>query len=366
MTEGWMEALTIAVGMSGGVDSSVAAAQLVQAGHRVIGITMAIWDGSVILAEGVKHACWGPGEDEEIETAARIAEKLGIPFHVIDLKKEYRAEVVEYFRREYLAGRTPNPCVRCNHRMKFGFLLDRAREQGLKFDHFATGHYARVVTENGRVLLKKARDAAKDQSYFLQFLTREQLATVLFPLGDKTKQEVRAAARELGLTVADRPESQDFIAGGDYGPLFKPGESREGDIVDERGKVLGRHRGIVHYTIGQRRGLGVDGGKPLYVTAIDAKQNRIVVTDKGHLFGRGLIAGQVNWLGIDRPAKEFKALARIRQKHAEAPATVTPLDTGTVRIEFDEPQLSITPGQAVVLYDGDTVLAGGIIEERLS
>lgn len=354
----------IAVGMSGGVDSSVAAALLVAAGHPVIGVTMAIWDGSVELAGGAKHSCWGPDEEEEIAAAARVAGQIGIPFHVIDLKKEYRAAVIDHFRREYLAGRTPNPCVRCNHIMKFGFLLDRARAQGLSFDRFATGHYARVVPGADRLFLKKARDTAKDQSYFLQFLTRDQLAGVLFPLGERTKGEVRETARRLGLPVADQAESQDFIAG-DYAILFSPEEAPPGDIVNEKGEVLGRHRGIVHYTIGQRRGLGVDGGKPLYVTAIDARNNRVVVTDKGRLFGRGLAAGQVNWLGIDRPDRPFRAHARIRQKHTEAPATVTPREDGTITVLFDEPQLSITPGQAVALYADDTVLAGATITEKI-
>ncbi|HNT26980.1 MAG TPA: tRNA 2-thiouridine(34) synthase MnmA [bacterium] len=353
----------IAVGMSGGVDSSVAAALLVAAGHRVVGVTMAIWDGSTAVAEGSKHACFCAGEEEEIATAARVAERIGIPFHVIDLRQEYRAEVLDHFRREYLAGRTPNPCVRCNHLMKFGFLLERARAQGLSFDRFATGHYARVVPGADRLFLKKAYDTAKDQSYFLQFLTRDQLGSVLFPLGEKTKGEVRETARRLGLPVAERPDSQDFIAG-DYGILFSPEEAPPGDIVNEKGALLGRHRGIVHYTVGQRRGLGVDGGKPLYVTAIDARNNRIVVTDKDHLFGRGLVAGQVNWLGMDRPDRPFRAHARIRQKHSEAPATVIPRDDGTITVRFDEPQLSITPGQAVALYADDTVLAGATISQR--
>lgn len=356
----------IAVGMSGGVDSSVAAALLSRAGHRVIGVTMAIWDGTTAVAEGPKHACFGPGEEEEIATAARVAERIGIPFHVIDLRKEYRAEVLDYFRREYLAGRTPNPCVRCNHRVKFGFLPEQARRQGIEFDLFATGHYARIVGDNGSFFLKKGRDTAKDQSYFLAFLDRSTLATTIFPLGDMTKGEVRTAARELGLPVAERPESQDFIAGGDHGALFDPGESPAGDIVDDRGTTVGRHRGIVHYTIGQRRGLGIDGGRPLYVAAIDAQRNRIVITDKKRLFGRGLLAENANWLAGEPPHGEFRAAARIRQQHAEAPATVTPLADGSIRVLFDEPQLAITPGQTVVLYEGDTVVAGAIIREKIA
>ncbi len=354
-----------AVGLSGGVDSAVAAAILVRQGYDVTGITMSIWDGSMKLEEGPKHACYGPGEDEEIETAAKISEKLGVPYRVFDLKKEYQEEVIQYFRREYLAGRTPNPCVMCNYRMKFGFLLEKARLSGLEFDYFATGHYARIVEEDGNFFIKKALDGSKDQTYFLQGLRRELLGKIIFPLGEMTKPMVREEARRIGLEVAERPESQDFIAGGDYSQLFANDNLKEGDIVDESGRVLGRHKGIVHYTVGQRKGLGISNETPLYVLMVDPKKNRVVVTDKEHLFSKGLTASSFNLLIPQKPDNEFRAFARIRQKHKEAPATVTMVDENNIKIIFDEPQLSITPGQAVALYDGDILIGGGIIEEKI-
>lgn len=355
----------VAVGLSGGVDSAVAAAILVRQGYDVTGITMSIWDGSMKLEEGPKHSCYGPGEDEEIETAGKISEKLGIPYKVFDLKKEYQDEVIQYFRREYLAGRTPNPCVMCNYRMKFGFLLEKAKNAGVDFDYFATGHYARIIEENGGYFIKKALDGSKDQTYFLQGLRRELLKSIIFPLGEMTKPMVREEARKIGLEVAERPESQDFIAGGDYSQIFANDKLKEGDIVDESGKVLGRHKGIVHYTVGQRKGLGISNETPLYVMMVDPKKNRVVVTDKENLFSNGLAASSFNLLMPESPGKEFRAYARIRQKHKEAPATVTLLGEDKIRIIFDEPQISITPGQAVALYDNDILIGGGIIEERI-
>ncbi len=357
------EEITVAVGMSGGVDSSVAAALLRDQGFRVVGLTMAIWDESVSLPEEVsRHACWGPGEAEEIETARRVAAQIGIPFEVMDLRAAYRAEVIEHVRREYLAGRTPNPCVRCNQRLKFGFLLEQARRSGIAFDRFATGHYARIIERSGRFFLAKALARAKDQSYFLAFLPAERLRELMFPLGDKKKSEVRKIAAKLGLAVADRPESQDFIGTGDYGVLFSPDEALPGDIVDESGAVLGRHRGIVHYTVGQRRGVGVATGRPCYVLAIDAARNRIIVGPKRRLLGRGFVGREVNWL-VPPSSVGFLAAVRIRNTHREAPALVT-VSEDRIVVRFNEPQLAITPGQAAVLYDeNETVLGGAIIEK---
>ncbi len=358
------EEITIAVGMSGGVDSSVAAALLREQGFRVIGLTMAIWDDSVSLPEeSLRHACWGPGEEEEIETARRVAAQIGIPFHVVDLRETYRAEIIEHVRREYLAGRTPNPCVRCNHRVKFGVLLEQAHRSGLSFDRFATGHYARIIEKNGRLFLAKAIDHTKDQSYFLAFLPAARLRHLMFPLGEKKKSEVRKIATKLGLPVANRAESQDFIGTGDYSVLFSPDEALPGDIVDETGKVLGRHRGIVHYTVGQRRGIGVATGKPCYVLAIDATHNRIVVGPKHRLLGRGFEGTQVNWL-VSPSSLRFLAAVRIRNTHREAPALVTVGDD-RIAVRFNEPQLAITPGQAAVLYDEEERVLGGAIIEKV-
>jgi tRNA-uridine 2-sulfurtransferase len=355
------ELKTVAVGMSGGVDSSVAAALLLKKGYKVIGVTMAIWDGSIKLVEGIKHSCYGPGEEEEIETVKKICSSFGIPHFTVDLKKEYHKEIISYFKREYLAGRTPNPCVMCNYRMKFGFLIEKARLSGVKFDHFATGHYVRAVKENGEYVLKKALDASKDQTYFLQGIKREIIKDLIFPLGELTKENVRQIAREMGLEVAERAESQDFIAG-EYGQLFDNDKLPHGDIVNEKGEILGRHRGIVHYTVGQRKGLGISNPTPLYVLRIDAGKNKVVVTDKEHLFSNKLTASNFNYLLSGEPPSKFKVKARIRQKHKEADAIVEMMEKNRIRVVFDDPQLSITPGQAVALYKDDILMGGGLID----
>ena len=356
--------LKVAVGLSGGVDSSVAAALLCERNYEVFGVTMEIYDGSVIPHATAKHACYGPGEKEDVESAAAICEKLNMAFHAIDLRQEYKSHVIQYFRNEYLQGKTPNPCVVCNQKLKFGFLLEKARQAGLDFDYFATGHYARIEKSGDRILLKRAADRSKDQTYFLYGLTPEQLAHTLFPVGDHTKQEVRTMARSLGLETADREESQDFIDGGDYSILFDKDEIQAGDIVDEAGQVLGRHRGIIHYTIGQRRGLGIASQRPLYVSRIDAASNRIIVSNQENR-SKGLVATDLNLIAIDRIEQPRQVQVKIRLKHKQAEATVFPPDGNQTRILFEKPQVSVTPGQSAVLYAGDTVLGGGIISKAL-
>ncbi len=357
--------LKVAVGLSGGVDSSVAAALLKKKGYDVIGITMEIFDGSVAVKESHKHACYGPGEKEDVEKAASVCRQIGIPFHVIDLKKEYRNHVLDYFRDEYLKGRTPNPCVVCNKKLKFGFLLEKAKEAGITFETFATGHYADIAKSGGRHLLKKAVDLSKDQTYFLYTLTSEDLSRTLFPLGGFTKQQVRETAQSLGLETAEEPESQDFIAGGAYASLFTVEEVKEGDIVDEKGHILGKHRGIIHYTIGQRRGLGIAAPQPLYVVKIDAENNRIVVSDREQAFSEGLIATDLNLITVERLDRPYKVKAKIRLNHREKAATIFPHEKDKAKVLFEEPQMSITPGQSVVLYEDDLVFGGGIIEQAL-
>jgi tRNA-specific 2-thiouridylase len=357
--------MRVAVGLSGGVDSSVAAAQLKKDGHDVIGITMEIFDGSIAIKESHKHACYGPGEKEDVEKAASVCRKLGIPFHVIDLKAEYRRYVLDEFKDEYLKGRTPNPCVVCNKKLKFGFLLEKAKRAGIHFEAFATGHYAAIIETGGRYLLKKALDRSKDQTYFLYTLTPEDLSRTLFPLGGVTKEEVREMARSMGLDTAEDPESQDFIAGGDYAALFTQDEMRAGDIVDEKGDILGKHRGIVHYTIGQRRGLGIAACQPLYVVKIDAETNRIMVGDRERSFSEGLIASDLNLFTLVKLDRPHNVHAKIRLNHRAAAATVFPLEGGKVKVLFEEPQMSVTPGQSVVFYTGDIVFGGGIIEQAL-
>jgi tRNA-specific 2-thiouridylase len=352
----------VAVAMSGGVDSSVAAALLKEKGYEVIGVTMKVWDGETLPANGTRHACYGPGEEEDLEDARKVAQVLGIPLNIFNLRQEYKIEVLDYFCHEYLSGRTPNPCIRCNRRVKFDALLRKARDTGIEFDYFATGHYARVEHDEGRsrYLLKKAKDMAKDQSYFLFALSQEQLSNSLFPLGNHTKEEVRKMARDLELGIDDKPESQDFFAG-DYSSLLGK-VARPGPILNKEGEILGEHRGIPFYTIGQRKGLGISSKEPLYVTAIDQGKNVIVVGPKEEVYGDELVAMELNWIAIEELSRPVDLKAKIRYLHKEAEAMVIPLDEDKVHVKFKEPQMAITPGQAVVFYDDDTVIGGGTIE----
>ncbi len=353
----------VIVGMSGGADSSVAAALLKNQGHEVVGISMEIWDGEGEIDDTKRHGCYGPGEKEDLESAIEVAEILGIPFYTIDLRKEYKSTILDYFCNEYLAGRTPNPCIRCNRRIKFQALLEKARDNGIECDHFATGHYARIELDENRkrYLLKKARDTQKDQSYFLSSLTQEQLKRTLFPVGEYTKKEVRKMAADFGLGVENRAESQDFIEGGYL--LFIEARAQPGSIIDKHGNVLGQHRGIPYYTIGQRKGLGVAAEKPLYVIEIDAEKNAVVVGGKEAVYSDELIASGLNWIAINEFSESIDVKAKIRYNHKEADATVSPLGEDRVHVKFSEPQMAITPGQAVVFYDGDVVVGGGTIEK---
>ncbi len=353
--------LKVVVGMSGGVDSAVAAALLKAEGYEVSGVTMKIWDGKSAPAPGSRHGCYGAGEAEDIADAQAIARAIGIPHYVLDLTREYQAEVLDYFRREYCSGRTPNPCFRCNHTVKFGALLSKARDSGITFDCFATGHYAQVEYDaiSQRHLLKKAKDLKKDQSYFIASLSQEQLGGSLFPLGGYTKEDVRKIATDFGLSVADKRESQDFVAGG-YSALVGAGEP--GPILDKQGHILGSHRGIPLYTIGQRQGLGLAVAAPLYVTAIDPEKNAITVGAKEELYYDELIATSLNWIAIRKLTQIITVKAKIRSSHLEKEATVTPLGEDKVKVKFSQPQLSITPGQTVVFYQGDIVVGAGTIE----
>ena len=352
----------VAVAMSGGVDSSVAAALLKEKGYEVIGVTMKVWDGETLPTNGTRHACYGPGEEEDLEDARKVAQVLGIPLNIFNLRQEYKIEVLDYFCHEYLSGRTPNPCIRCNRRVKFDALLSKARDTGIEFDYFATGHYARVEHDESRsrYLLKKAKDMVKDQSYFLFALSQEQLSNSLFPLGNHTKEEVRKMARDLELGIDDKPESQDFFAG-DYSSLLGK-VARPGPILNKEGEILGEHRGIPFYTIGQRKGLGISSKEPLYVTAIDQRKNVIVVGPKEEVYGDELVAMELNWIAIQELSRPVDLKAKIRYLHKEAEAMVIPLDEDKVHVKFKEPQMAITPGQAVVFYDDDTVIGGGTIE----
>lgn len=358
--------MRIAVGLSGGVDSSVAALLLKAAGHDVFGITMRLWpdgagQGSASAVRPGRNACFGPDEAEDIEMARLVCGRLGIPFHVFDCSKAYEDLVLCDFREEYRRGRTPNPCVLCNQAIKFGLLPRLAEGAGLDFDRFATGHYARVEQDagSGRFLLKKGTDERKDQSYFLYRLSGEQLARTIFPLGAYTKDRVRRMAEDAGLPVKDKKDSQDFYCG-DLDDILGPG-AEEGDIVDRLGTVLGRHRGVRRYTIGQRRGLGLSSAVPLYVTRIDAVANRLVVGPEDETFSRSCTVSDCRWTACDGPEDDLEAEVKVRSSSPGTRAAISGLGKDRARVVFSEPLSAVTPGQSAVFYRGDIVLGGGLI-----
>ena len=352
--------------MSGGVDSSVAAYLVREAGYETTGATMRLFDNDTIGISD-KTCC----SLSSIEDACAVANKLGINYVVYDMRPDFRSEVIDRFVRAYEQGSTPNPCVACNKHLKFDRLYELAARDLLEDAeselYIATGHYAVIEKSGGRFMLRKGKDASKDQSYFLYDLTQEQLARTLFPLGGMSKPEVREIAEAQGLVTAKKRESQDicFVPGGDYASFIRGYTGRDypqGDFVSTDGEVMGTHRGIINYTIGQRKGLGLALKKPAYVLGIDTAANRVILGDNEELFTRELTADQFNWVSTACPQGAIRATARIRYRHREAPATIVPLSEDSVRIIFDEPQRAITSGQSVVVYDGDYVLGGGIIK----
>jgi len=355
----------VLVGMSGGVDSSVTAALLLKQGFDVTGVIMEIYDGSFDGSDSNCHACYGPGEREDVADAKRVAAKLGIALLIIDLKSEYKNQILDFFVREYENGKTPNPCIRCNCEMKFGAMINEAQKRGIQYDYFATGHYARTEQDSSgsQYLLKKAIDGEKDQSYFLYNLKRAQLKRLLFPLGNFKKKEVRELATQLQIGVQDKPESQDFIEGG-YHQLFKE-KSQPGPILTRDGKTIGEHRGIVYYTVGQRKGIGISHDYPFYVVAKDKERNALIVGKKEELYASGLIAKQVNWLIPQHTPLSKELQVKIRYNQKEVPAEIQKMDQGRVRVGFKNPQIAVSPGQAAVFYDGDVVVGGGIIEKEI-
>ena len=362
----------VAVGMSGGVDSSTVAALLAEE-VRVVGLTMQLWDQRR-LAEvdpaaprHVEGRCCSGGD---VYDARRVAERLEVPFYVINFQRQFEETVVRPFVSEYIAGRTPIPCALCNNHVKFDQLLATARQVGAEL--LATGHYARIEQEGdtGRYLLRRAVDQSKDQTYFLFGLTQEQLRRTIFPLGSLTKREVRELAVRMNLPVAGKPESQEicFVPSGDTARFVESyrreqgGElpPADGDILSADGRALGRHRGVHHYTVGQRKGLGLATGSPLYVLSIDSATQRIVVGAESALYSRTCRVRDLNWIAFDFPPASLRAAVKIRHQHLAAPATLFP-ERDAVRVEFDEPQRAITPGQAAVFYQDDLVLGGGWI-----
>lgn len=350
----------VVVGMSGGVDSSAAASLLQQQGYEVIGITLKLWPQDCLSR--AEDKCCGP---QAVMDARAVCHRLGIPFYLVDEADAFQREVIGYFAEEYRAGRTPNPCVMCNDRLKFGTLLHRARQLGAGF--VATGHYARVERRgDGRALLRRGRDPLKDQSYFLFSLRQPQLAHILFPLGELRKQETREAAREARLKNADKKESMEicFVPDNDYGRFLEQShlvQRHTGEIVDLQGRVLGRHEGIEFYTIGQRRGLRVAGAHPLYVVDLDPARNRVIVGDLAALQSEEFVVDRCNWIPFDQPNQDLEVTAQIRYRHPGAGATVTPLDERRARVRLHQPQRAVTPGQACVFYQDDLVVGGGWI-----
>ena len=359
--------MTIAVGMSGGVDSTVAAWLLRQEGHEVVGLTMQIWDGSVPMPDEGRSGCFGPGEARDLAAAAAAARRLGIRHVAVPLAAEYARCVLDPFRAAYRAGRTPNPCVLCNQRLKFGLLWEHARRLGVAFDAFATGHYARAAFDaaRGRHVLRRGADRDKDQSYFLARLTPEQLRQVRFPLGERRKAEVVRMAREADFAdIADREESQDFIEADDYSILFGASDCRPGPIVDTAGRALGEHRGLVRYTVGQRDGLGLATGTRMYVKELRPATNTVVVGRRDEVLRASCRVGDASWIAGEAPPPGAACRVQLRHRHAGADATLQPLPDGAWRVAFGEPQFAVTPGQAAVFYDGDEVLGGGWIERE--
>ncbi|HEY8391254.1 MAG TPA: tRNA 2-thiouridine(34) synthase MnmA [Capillibacterium sp.] len=351
----------VVVGMSGGVDSSVTAYLLKKAGYDVIGVTMEIWPEDAPPDES--GGCCGL---TAVDDARHVCQQLGIPHYTLNFRREFERHVIAYFLAEYQRGRTPNPCIACNRYVKWESLLTKALQIGA--DYIATGHYARVIfdPQRGRYLLKKAATLKKDQTYALYNLTQEQLAHTLMPLGDYTKEEVRRIAEEIGLIVADKPDSQEicFIPDHDYGRYIEThtaSPSPPGNFVDRQGRILGRHKGIIHYTVGQRKGLGLAAGKPLYVLEIRPETNEVVVGEAPEVYQSTVYADHLNFIPFPELKTKIEVSAKIRYNHTPAPAEVEMVDATTLRCTFTEPQRAITPGQALVLYDGDLVVGGGII-----
>ncbi|MBN2442674.1 MAG: tRNA 2-thiouridine(34) synthase MnmA [Spirochaetales bacterium] len=355
--------MKIIVGLSGGVDSSVTALLLKEAGHEVTGVTMSIWDGTMQTTGHKKSSCFGPDEKYGIEKTRLFCDEIGIPFHVFDCVKEYKEIILAYFKNEYLMGRTPNPCIKCNQLIKFGVLVSAARKSGLDFDLFSTGHYVRVEGDvrTRRIILRKAIDEGKDQSYFLYRLTQDQLAGLFFPLGYYTKDYVREIAKQKGLAMHDSEESQDFY-GGSYSELLDVKE-KTGNIVDKDGVVLGKHKGIWHYTRGQRRGLGVAAGKPLYVIDINAEKNEIVAGYEEESYSNGFFVKDLNWISVEPPDKELKVNTKVRSTQKEKQAVIFPCDANRMKVVLGEPQKAVAPGQSAVFYINDYMIGGGFIDE---
>ncbi len=352
----------VVVGMSGGVDSSVAAWLLLQKGYDVMGVTMQIWQDEVPEQVEENGGCCGLSA---VDDARRVASRLEIPYYVMNFKQDFKENVIDYFMDEYLKGHTPNPCIACNRYVKWESLLKRSMDIGA--DYIATGHYARIEQlPNGRYALRKSATSAKDQTYALYNLTQEQLSKTLMPVGEYTKDQIRTFAEELGLPVAHKPDSQEicFVPDGDYAKFIEENSGKkipEGNFVWTDGTVIGKHKGITHYTIGQRKGLGLAMGRPVVVTEIRPETSEVVIGEADDVFRTTLRADRLNWMSVPDIEGEARFLAKIRYNHSGSMCTVRKIEEDLVECTFDEPVRAVTPGQAVVFYDGDYVAGGGTI-----
>lgn len=354
----------VMLGMSGGVDSSVAAAILLDQGYDVVGVTMQIWPDQDEEEKKTEGGCCSLSA---VDDARRVANKLGIPYYVMNFKDVFQNKVIDYFTSEYIRGRTPNPCIACNRYVKFEAMLHKAL--AMDIDYIATGHYAIIEYDKmrGRTLLKKSVTDRKDQTYALYNLSQHQLRKTLMPIGSYTKERVREIAVELGLSVANKPDSQEicFVDDDDYAGFIEETTGYKaipGEYVDTKGKVLGQHRGIFHYTVGQRKGLGMTFGKPMFVVGIDPQKNRVILGEGSEVYANSLIADDINLISVDKIDSELPVKAKIRYSAPEADAIIKPLPDGKLLVEFDSPQRAVTPGQSIVFYDGDIVVGGGVIQ----
>ncbi len=361
-----MENKTVVVGMSGGVDSSVAALLLKEQGYDVIGVTMQIWQDEDRDVQQDNGGCCGL---TAVDDARRVAQTLGIPYYVMNFKEEFEKDVIDYFVDEYKQGKTPNPCIACNRYVKWESLLTRSMNIGA--DYIATGHYAKVEQlANGRYVLKQSKTIRKDQTYALYNLTQEQLSKTIMPVGDFDKEEIRVMAEQINIRIANKPDSQDicFVPDGDYGSFLESytgDKIEQGNFVDMDGTILGKHKGIVHYTIGQRKGLGLSLGKPGFVVEIRPETNEVVIGDNKDTFAFALRANTVNFMPFESLEGEKTFTAKIRYSHKPATCHVKMVDDDEMEVRFDDAQRAITPGQAVVLYDGDMVVGGGTIISKI-